>query len=95
MPDPSSELRSAVERGEFAYARELWERWFAELERQAKTGALDPAEWERAAALYRWSRGVLQAERAHLLHHLNTLHAAGAYRPTQAPSHPSFVQDSF
>jgi hypothetical protein len=57
-----------------------------------QAGRLDPDEWARAKELYQWSRNVLVAERAHLLHRLNKLYVAGAYGPAPTTGGPSFVQ---
>jgi hypothetical protein len=86
MRNYASELRYAIERGAFAGAREIWEQWARELELGMAAGTIDPAEWESAADLCRWSRNVLLAERAHLLHRLNKLHVASAYqKPSASP----------
>jgi hypothetical protein len=71
MPDPAKEIRAAIERGDFARARGVWEAWTA--------GTLTREEWARAQELYRWSRNILLSEKAHLLHQQNNLHAAAAY----------------
>lgn len=71
MPDPAKEIRTAIERGDFARAGAAWEEWTA--------GTLSREEWARAQELYRWSRNVLLAEKAHLLFQQNQLHAASAY----------------
>lgn len=81
MSDAASELRYSIERGEFLRAGEIWRRWTKELELAMAARTLDPAEWQNAVDLYRWSRNVLVAERAHLLHRLNKLQVASAYRP--------------
>lgn len=95
MLDSASQVRSAIERGEFERAGVLWEEWSAELAGAMRAGTLDPEEWARAKELYQWSRNVLVAERAHLLHRLNKLYVAGAYGPTAAVGGPSFVQGRF
>ena len=80
MSDPASELRYSIERGAFVLAGEIWTQWTQKLESAISSGTLDPAEWQKAIDLYRWSRSVLLAERAHLLDRLNKLQIAGAYR---------------
>jgi hypothetical protein len=70
-PDRAKEIRAAVERGEFARARVLWEEW--------TDGPLTIEEWASAQELYHWSRNILLSEKAHLLHQKNNLHAAAAY----------------
>ena len=71
MPDPAKAIRAAIEQGDFARAGAVWEEWTA--------GALSPEEWGWAQELYRWSRNVLLAEKAHLLFQQNQLHAASVY----------------
>jgi len=79
MHEPAVELRYSIERGAFVRAGEIWAEWTKELARQIDAGTLDEAEWQSATELYQWSRNVLLAERAHLLHRLNKIHVAGAY----------------
>jgi hypothetical protein len=95
MADRALQVRSAVERGEFARAGVLWEEWSAELASAMQAGTLDADEWARAQELYRWSRSVLVAERAHLLHRLNKLYVAGAYGPPTSPGGATLVQGRF
>jgi hypothetical protein len=95
MPDSASQVRFAIERGEFGRAGALWEQWSQELAQDMANGTLDPADWARARELYHWSRNVLVAERAHLLHRLNKLHVAGAYGPVPAGGVAAFVQGRF
>ena len=95
MPDPAAELRYAIERGEYARAANLWSAWTSELARRREGHAADSAEWERYREAYGWARGVLLAERAHLLDRINTLHAAGAYGAAPVIRAASLVQGSF
>src|SRR5258708_30655443 len=95
MLDTGSQVRSAIERGEFARAGVLWEEWSAELSGAMLAGTLDPDEWARAQELYRWSRNVLVAARTRLLHRLNQLHVAGAYGPTASIGGATFVHGRF
>jgi hypothetical protein len=96
MADRALQVRSAIERGEFERAGALWEEWSSELAGAMQAGTLDADEWARAQDLYRWSRSVLMAERAHLLHRLNKLHVAGAYSPpTDTGAGATFVHGRF
>jgi len=95
MADTADEIRYAIERAEYERAQVLWEQWSAELAGHLAAGTLDPAEWARAGELFRWSRSLLLAERAHLQVRLNTLHAAGAYGPHYAPGAATLIQGRF
>jgi hypothetical protein len=71
MRDEVKEIRAAIELGNFARAGVLWEEW--------TRGAVSADKWVEAQELYRWGRNALLAERSHLLHQLNGLHAANSY----------------
>ena len=95
MAEHAARIRQAVERGEFREAASLWEDWSAVLAQSMSEQTLDPAQWERAKELYHWSRTVMVCERTHLLHRLNTLHAAGAYAAPNSVRKSSLIRSSF
>jgi hypothetical protein len=95
MAEHAARIRHAVERGEFREAASLWEEWSAILAQSMSQHVLDPAEWERAKELYHWSRTVIICERTHLLHRLNTLHAAGAYAAANPVRNSNLIRSSF
>ena len=71
MRDESRNIRTAVEQGAFARAGALWEEW--------TDGPVSSDKWAETKELYQWCRNIMLAERAHLLHQLNGLHAAKTY----------------
>jgi hypothetical protein len=79
MHNAIERIRHAIERGDFASARALWEEWACDLGSRIQAGSASPADWTRTTELYLWSRDVLKCARAQALDRLNTLHAAGAY----------------
>lgn len=69
-PDRLDLIRHAIERGDFAHARTLWEE-------HARNVTV--SDWPRTTDLYEWSRTTLLCARAHLLDRLNALKAAEKY----------------
>ena len=75
-------IRHAISRGDWARSGALWDGLAGEVERRLRAGRLSPAEWNKVAQLFAWSRNVLLCARAQALDRLNQMHAAGAYRRT-------------
>jgi len=68
-------VREAIERGDFASARELWGEYCSRL----VAGGLTAEAMAEAAELVEWSRPILICARAHAAGRLPVLRAAGAY----------------
>ena len=68
-------VREAVQRGDYARALDLWNRYAAGL----ANGGLTTESLAEAAALIAWCRPLLLGVREHVAARLRALHVAGIY----------------
>ncbi|MBS1860025.1 MAG: hypothetical protein JST11_31940 [Acidobacteria bacterium] len=87
MSEPET-IRQAVARGDYAAAREAWQRYAAALGAEIRAGVAGPERRRELEELYRWCLQVVTCARARAVDCLNGAHAASVYAAVPAVGRP-------